>query len=401
MLILQYSDKQAQFARHVSIWRGVAVAALAIIAGCAKAPQSTAPPSRPPTVVLTTPVVKTITDFEDFTGHTEAVATVEVRARVTGYLDKVLFKEGTEVKQGETLFEIDPRSYQTDRDRAAANVLQSRARVRRLEADFKRASSLLQTRAMSQEDFDKVAGERDEAAAALKLAEAAEELAKLNLGFTRVTAPLTGRISRQLIDPGNLVRADDTMLATIVSQDPIYAYFDCDERTALRVRRLIRAGKVKSIWEAKVPVYLGLVDEDSYPHVGTVNFVDNRMDPLTGTIRLRGVFDNPQRLLPPGLFVRIHMPIGVPHESVLLSERALGSNQGQKFVYVVDDANKVSERRVEVGALHDGLRVITSGLKAGERVVLDGLQQVRPGMTVTPQTAAALGADKPEAAKNK
>lgn len=400
MLASQHTD-QSWLVCYRNPWRAIAIAALAIVAGCTKAPQSAAPPSRPPTVVLTTPVVKTITDYEDFTGHTEAVATVEVRARVTGYLDKVLFKEGTEVKQGEPLFEIDPRSYRTDLDRAAANVLQSRARVRRLEADFKRASSLLQTRAMSQEDFDKVAGERDEAAAALKLAEAAEELAKLNLSFTHVAAPLSGRISRQLIDPGNLVRADDTMLATIVSHDPIYAYFDADERTTLRVRRLIRAGKVKSIWEAKVPVYLALVDEDDYPHVGTVNFVDNRMDPLTGTIRLRGVFDNPQRLLPPGLFVRIRLPIGVPHESLLLSERALGSNQGQKFVYVVDDANKVSERRVEVGALHDGLRVIASGLKANERVVLDGLQQVRPGMTVTPQTTAALGADKPEAAKNK
>lgn len=365
--------------------------ACAVVGGCQPAPQAAVAPPKPPEVVVSLPVVRPVTDFEDFTGRVEAKASIQVRARVTGYLDKVLFKEGTEVKQGDPLFEIDPRSYKAELDRAEANVLQSQARLKRCERDFKRASDLLPQNAISQDDFDRVAGDRDEAAAAVKLAEASRDLAALNLSFTRVTATITGRISRQLIDPGNMVKADETVLTTIVSMDPIYAYFDQDERTLLRIRRLVRAGVLKTIQESSVPVLLGLVDEDGFPHEGRIDFADNRVDSMTGTLRLRGVFANPQRLLSPGLFVRIRLPIGKPHPSVLIAEQALGTDQGQSFVYVVSPKNEVVYRRVNVGPLDGGLRVIEDGLAKDEPVIVSGLQRVKTGMRVTPRAQDSPG----------
>lgn len=338
---------------------------------------------------MTVPVVREITDYEEYSGRIEAVASVEVRARVTGYLDKVLFKEGTEVKQGDPLFEIDPRSYLADLKRTEAIVLQSEAHLQRLQLDYNRAAALLPARAISQEEFDKIVGDRNEAAAAVRLAEAARDLAQLNLGFTKVLAPITGRISRQLIDPGNMVKADETPLTTIVAWDPIYAYFDVDERTILRVRRLIRAGKMKSAREAAAPVHLGLLDENGFPHTGTINFIDNRVDAMTGTLRLRGIFENSERLLSPGLFVRVRVPIGKSRSAILISEQTLGTDQGHKFVYVVNGENKVEPRRVQVGALQNGLRVIEEGLAKGERVIFSGLQRVRPGVEVKPKQAQA------------
>ena len=357
------------------------------VCGCGRVPQKAeAPP--PPEVNVSTPVTRDITDFEEFPGRTEAVKTITVRARVTGYLEKVLFKEGAEVTEGEGLFEIDRRTYQADYDRAAANLAQAKAHLTRLEADFKRAQSLITTHAISQAEFDQSMGDRNEAEASVKVAEAALHTSSLNLDFTRVLAPISGRISRQLIDPGNLVKADDTAMTTIVSQDPVYAYFDVDERTTLRIRRLIRSGQIKSAREHESKIGLALADEEGFPHAGTINFIDNQTDPSTGTLRLRGIFPNADRILSPGLFVRIHVPIGEPHRSLLISERALGSDQGQKYVYVVDDQGEVAYRRVQVGALSDGLRVILSGLQPGERVVLSGLQRIRPGIKVVAKDIA-------------
>ncbi len=241
-------------------------------------------------------------------------------------------------------------------------------------------------------DYDQAKIAVEVAKARVKSSEAAVETAKLNLDFCSILAPIDGRISNQKIDPANMVQADQTALTTIVTMDPIYAYFDEDERTMLRVRRLIRIGKVKSIREAKIPVLLGLADEEGFPHEGLVNFVDNRVDLMTGTLRLRGLFPNPKRLLSPGMFVRIRVPIGTPHSSLLISEQALGSDQGQKFVYVVNNRNEVTYRRVEVGALQDGLRVIEKGLAAGERVVVSGLQRIRPGIKIVPKMAGELPA---------
>ena len=356
-----------------------------LLAGCeAAAPPPPAPP-KPPEVVITVPVVRQVTDYEDFTGRIEAQASVEVRARVTGYLEKVLFKEGTEVRKDDPLFEIDARPYQAELQRAEATLMQSQARLKRCERDLQRASDLLPQNAISQDDFDQISSDREEAAAAVRLAEASRDLAQLNLSFTRVTAPITGRISRQLIDPGNMVKADETALTTIVSMDPIYAYFDQDERTLLRIRRLVRAGVLKTLQEASVPVLLGLVDEEGFPREGRIDFADNRVDAMTGTLRLRGVFANPHRMLSPGLFVRIRLPIGVPHPAILVSEQALGTDQGQSFLYVVNAKNEVVMRRVSVGPLDGGLRVIEEGLAKDERVIVSGLQRVRPGVKVSPK----------------
>jgi RND family efflux transporter MFP subunit len=367
--------------------------------GCQRAQSSDAPsgPKALP-VKVGAPLSSSVTDFEEFPGKIDAIKTVEIRARVTGYLDKVLFTEGAEVKEGDPLFIIDPRTYRADFDRATANLREAKVHLTRLEADYKRAQTLLPSRAIAQEDFDKIEGDRNEAAAAVSVAEATLATARLNLDFTTVHAPISGRISRQLIDPGNLVRADETPLTMLVSQDPIYCYFDVDERTTLRVRRLIETGRVKSARDTSVKVLLQLADEegDTFPHEGVVNFIDNRLVAETGTLRFRARFDNSKRLLSPGMFARVRIPVGDPHPSILVSERAFGSNQGQKFLYVVNGKGEVEYRHVTVGALRDGLRVVESGLKLKEKVIMSGLQLVKEGMAVTPTDVAMTGQEPSE-----
>jgi RND family efflux transporter MFP subunit len=236
--------------------------------------------------------------------------------------------------------------------------------------------------------YDKYVDDHDEAVASQVALKAAVERAQLDVGFTKITAPVSGRISRALVTVGNLVQAGDltggTLLTTIVSVDPMYAYFDVDEHTVLRVKQLIREGKAKTPDDPDIPVWLGLANEDGYPHQGVVNFVDNQVNPRTGTLRVRGVFTNKDETLSPGYFARVRVPIGVSHKALLISERALDTDQGAKIVYVVDEDNKVTSQPVRLGALHDGLREITDGLKGGERVIVNGLQHVRPGLIVEP-----------------
>jgi RND family efflux transporter MFP subunit len=371
---------------RLGVWGWVAVVGLALLVsgGCTKQPAPT-PSVKPPDVVVARPLVRTVTDYEDFTGRTEAYRTIEVRARVSGYLNKVNFVEGSEVKKGEVLFEIDPRLFEAQLQRANAVLNQAQAHLRRLDQDLDRATSLLPRNAISREEYDKIAGDRSEAAAAVSVARASVEAAKLNLAYTKVVAPISGRISRRLLDPGNLIKADETVLTSIVSDDPIYAYFDIDERTLLRLRRMVRQTQSIFVRKQDVPVMLGLSDEEGFPHVGKIDFSDNRLDPMTGTLRVRGVFDNPQHLLSPGLFVRIRLPIGHPYEAILIAEQALGTDQGQKFVYVVNEQNEVEYRRVQVGSVFDGLRVITEGLGKDERVIISGLQRARAGLVVEPR----------------
>jgi RND family efflux transporter MFP subunit len=357
------------------------------LTGCARAP-SEAPPATPPSVTVSYAVEREVTDHADFTARTAAVDSVELRARVSGYLDRVNFKEGALVKKGDVLFEIDPRTYQAALKNAEGNLASVEARVERLNADYARARETVGSRAISREMYDKIVGDRGEAIAARAAAQAAVERARLDLGFTKLTAPVTGRVSRYHVTVGNLVQAGDltggTLLTTIVSVDPMYAYFDADEHTVLRVRKLIGEGKASLPDDAEIPVWLGLANEDGHPHRGTVNFIDNQVNPRTGTLRARGVFPNQGELLTPGLFARVRVPIGVPHKALLVTDRALDTDQGQKVVYVVDEANGVVSRPVRLGALHDGLREITAGLAPGERVIVNGLQQVRPGLTVEP-----------------
>ncbi len=363
---------------------------LAAAGGCTRSQGQNggAPPAPPPPVVeVSLPVTRDVTDYEDFPGRTEAVNAIEVRARVTGYLSKVYFKEGTDVHEGDVLVEIDPRPYQAEVDRTEANLVQSQAHLRRTETDFERANRLLHQGAVSKEEYDRIAGDRAEAAAAVGVARANRDLALLNLSFTKVRCPIDGRISRRFIDPGNLVKADETALTMLVSLDPMYAYFDVDERTALRLRRLMREGKVQWSPDAGLPVSLGLADEAGHPRQGTVNFADNRVDPDTGTWRLRGLFANADGALTPGLFVRIRLPLGQPYRALLVPEQALGTDQGQKFVYVVGADKKVQNRQVKVGRIHDGLRVIQEGIKPDEQVIVSGLQRVRQGVEVNPKPA--------------
>jgi RND family efflux transporter MFP subunit len=225
--------------------------------------------------------------------------------------------------------------------------------------------------------------------AGLDVAKANCDLAALNLDYTRVTAPVDGRVSRYVVTVGNLIQSGDqnggTLLTTIVSVDPMYAYFDVDERTVLRVRQLIRERKARSARETEWPVSLGLATEEGFPHPGTINFEDNQVNPKTGTLRVRGVFRNKDEALSPGFFARVRVPIGQAHQALLVTDRAIDTDQGEKVLYIVNKKNEVVSRAVRLGALHDGLRVITDGLKPGERVIVNGLQLVRPGITVEPK----------------
>jgi RND family efflux transporter MFP subunit len=383
---------------------GLAVGLAIGLSGCARAPA--AAPAEPTQVDVSYPVEQQITDYVEFTARTAAVDSVELRARVWGYLEKVNFQEGALVKKGDVLFEIEPRTYQAALDQAQGNVLQYEARVARLDADLARAEQLLKKGSMSREEYDRTVGDRGEAVGLLAGYRAAAARAHLDLEYTKVVAPVSGRVSRYNVTVGNLVQAGDqgggTLLTTIVSVDPMYAYFDADEHGVLRVRQMIREGKAKSARDVELPVRLALANEDQFPHKGIVNFVDNQVNPKTGTLRLRGVFPNEDEALSPGYFARVRVPLGFPHQALLVSERAIDTDQGQKVLYIVNEKDEVVSRPVRLGGIHNALREITEGLQPGERVIVKGLQQVRPGATVEPNLVdmpvplAAATASKPE-----
>jgi multidrug efflux system membrane fusion protein len=365
----------------------------AVVGGCQGGQQTKVAPSEAPAVPVSRPVQQQVTDYVDFTGRTDAVQAVNVVARVTGYLVKMPFPEGSEVKKDQLLFEIDPRPYQDQLRLGEAQLAASQAQYKLAELNFQRAVKLMKQSAISQQEYDTDKASMDQAAATVQSAKANIGIYKLNVEFTRVTSPIDGRVSRYYLTPGNLVNQDQTLLTTVVSQDPMYAYFDTDEPTLLRIRRAISAGRIKPTEDGKTPVYMGLQDEEGFPHKGTINFVNNQVNPTTGSITMRGVFPNPElsgggggaRLLSPGMFVRVRLPMGAPHQALLVIDRAIGSDQGLKFVYVVDAENRIQYRRVTTGPLQDnGLRVITDGLKPDDRVVVGGLQQVRPRMDVRP-----------------
>src|SRR5262249_46133538 len=287
------------------------------------------------------------------------------------------------------LFELDSRPYQAILNQAKAKVAKDEAQLKYDEAEYQRYLNLVRTGAVSRSELDKTAAARGVDVANVAADEAVVASRQLDLDYTKVLAPVSGRVSRYVVTVGNLIQAGDqgggTLLTTIVSVDPMYAYFDVDEHTALRVRQLVREGKSESVREGNFPVFLGLANETGHPHEGTINFVDNQVNPRTGTIRLRGVFPNKDQVLLPGFFVRIRTPIGRPHKALLVSERAFDTDQGQKVLYVVNDKNEVVSRPVRLGALHAGLREVTDGLRPGERGIVNGLQQVRPGVTVEPK----------------
>jgi RND family efflux transporter MFP subunit len=359
------------------------------VTGCAQAPGG-APAAGPVQVPVSHPVERYVTDYAVFTARVAAVDSVDVKAHVWGYLEKVNFKEGDLVKKGDVLFELDPRPYQALLDQAKAKLRQDEAQLRYDEAEYQRNLNLARTNAVARTDLDKSLSARDVDLANIAADKALVASRQLDLDYTKVIAPVSGRVSRYVVTVGNLIQSGDqgggTLLTTIVSVDPMYVYFDVDEHTVLRVKRLIREGKAKSARAGEeVPVWLGLANEVGHPHRGTINFVDNQVNPKTGTLRLRGVFPNKDEALSPGYFARVRVPIGFPHQALLVSDRALDTDQGQKVVYVVDKNKQVVSRPVRLGAIHDGLREITDGVKPGERVIVNGLQQVRPGVTVAPK----------------
>ncbi len=343
-----------------------------------------------PIVIYDLPVMKEVTDFEEFVGQTAAVKSVEIRARVSGYLDKVNFEDGSEVAENTVLFEIDPRSYQAAATRNEALVVQSDAHYKRLKLDYSRAQSLVSRDVMPKEEYDKVSGDLAESAGMLASAKADDDLAKLNLSFTKVTAPISGRLSRRMVDPGNLVKADDTLLTTIVALDPMYIYFDVDERTLLRLRRLIRDGRIKSREEAEMPIFARLSDdkEGEFPYQGAINFSENRLDASTGTLRVRAIVPNPKpRVFSPGLYMKVRLPVGIPHMSVMIPEESVVTDQGRKFVWIINDKKTIEQRTVQIGPPSGKLRVIEQGIKPGEKpqIVVRGLQRVRMNLKVNPQ----------------
>jgi RND family efflux transporter MFP subunit len=342
------------------------------------------PGDAPPLVPATHPVLQQVTDYEDFTGRSEASAAVELRARVTGYLEKIDFKEGDEVKKGDLLFEIDARPYRAELDRAETNLAVADAHARRADADFKRAEALVGSRAIGREEYDKIASDRVEAQAALRLARATLAMARINLDFTRVSSPLAGRIGRRGLDVGNLVKADDTILAVVIARDPVYVFFDLDERTALRLRRAEREGTLKGKEGAGLSVAVGLVDEDGLPHKGVIDFTDLRLDPKTSTLSVRAVLPNPGGLILPGMSVRVRLPTSAPHSALLVPEAAVGKENGKAFVFVVNDKDTLEQRLVSLGVAVGGLRVVKEGLKGEDWVAMGEPKKLREGMTVRP-----------------
>jgi multidrug efflux system membrane fusion protein len=360
--------------------------------GCQNSPPQVAP-AEPPVLPVSKPVQREVTDYMDFTGRTDAVEAVDVRPRVTGYLIKIPFKEGSEVKKGEVLFEIDPRPYHAQLDQAVSQVTLNEASLKLARATYERDRSIASsvTGGVSRQQLDQDLAAVDEAAARLKAAQASTEVYKLNLEFTRVTSPIDGMVSRYYLTVGNLVNQDQTLLTTVVSLDPIHVYFDIDEPTLLRLRKARNAGAIKPAPNGQFPILMGLQGEDGFPHTGAFNFANNQVNPATGSLTVRAIFDNPKpdggtRLLSPGMFVRVRMPIGQPHQALLVIDRAIGSDQGVKFVYVLDADHKLQYRRVTTGALQeDGLRVISQGLKPDDQVLVGGLVQVRANMQIQPE----------------
>lgn len=344
-----------------------------------------APPA--PQVTVAAAISRRITDSQEFTGRFEAVDRVEVRPRVSGYISSVDFKEGSEVKKGDVLFVIDPRPYKAERDKAAAGLAQARSQLSLARSERERAVKLLSQHALSQEEYDTRTAGSEQAQANVEAAKAALDAAALNLEFTKVTAPISGRISRALVTSGNFVTNGQTPLTTLVSLDPIYVSFDDDEQQYLRYVKLARESAANA-HEAHNPVQVGLADENGFPHQGVMVFVDNALDPTTGTIRSRALLENHDRQFTPGLFARIRLLGNVQHEAVLVNDSAIGTDQTVRFVLVVGKDAKVEYRPVQLGPVVDGLREVHSGLSAGETIVVNGLQRVRPGAQVQTQRVA-------------
>ena len=354
------------------------------------------PPAQPLPAVTVAPVEqREVADWDEFTGRLQAVDAVEIRPRVSGYITRITFVEGKEVKKGEVLFEIDPRPYQATLAQAQAELEKARSAAALAASDVERAGKLVKAQAISREEYDSRTSAEAQGGATVRAAEAAVETARLNLEWTRVRSPIAGRVSNALVTPGNLVQGgapEPTLLTTVVSMDPMYLYFDSDEQTYLRYAALAKSSGTN--WRtARLPVYLGLANESGFPHEGRLDFVDNQVDPNTGTIRTRAVFSNKSRALTPGLFARVKLVGREKSNALLVRDAAIGTDQDRKFVLVLAKGDTLAYRPIVPGRLtDDGLRIVTSGLTPEDRVVVNGLMRVRPGVKVT----ATVGTMKPD-----
>lgn len=377
-----FSFRSIRFRTRVGL-AGAALVPLILLSGCG---QQKAPVAPPPEVGVATLALHKVQLWDEFNGRVGAVQAVQLRARVSGYIERVAFKEGNEVRQGDLLFVIDPRPYRDALDSARAKLERARAAAVLARQQYQRAQTLIAANAISHEEFETRQSDLTRSEADVHDAEAAVATAKLNLGFTEVRAPVSGRAGRAMSTMGNLAQADQTILTSIVSQDPMYVYFDCDEHSYLRYMAYAR--KAGSADTAK-RVRVGLANEAGFPHVGRVDFLDNQVDPNTGTIRARAVLPNPDRTLTPGLFARVRLQ-SREVEAVLIANKAVSTDQDRKYVYVVDKANKAQRRDVVLGRRIDDMTVVSSGLAEGDRVVVSGAQKIYfPGAPVKPVPAPA------------
>jgi multidrug efflux system membrane fusion protein len=388
----------------IALSAAVWIALAGVLAGCGEGPkQAAAPP--PPKVTVAKPVKRTIVDQDEHVGRFVAVDSVEMRARVSGYLDKVHFQDGQIVKQGDLLFTIDKRPFQNTLDQARANLETAKSNVTFTEADIKRGQQLLRDRTISEQVFDQRNQAFRNAQAAVLANEAMVRQAELDLEFTELRAPVAGRIGDRRVSPGNLVTGgtggNTTLLAIIVSTDPIRLEFTFDEASLLRYERLARDGSDVPGRSRTTPVRLKLIDEQDFSHNGRMDFVDNVIDRASGTIRGRAQFANSDGLFTPGMFGRVQVPGSASYEALMVTDAAIGTEQARKFVYVIDQDNIARQRFVTPGQVVDDMRVLKDGVSADDRIVVNGLQRVRPGQKVTPENQeAAPQASVPQAKTN-
>jgi multidrug efflux system membrane fusion protein len=382
------STRQNLSALHLLALAGL-LSAVAALSGCARVQSQGAGPGLPQ-VTAATAVARDVTEWDEFTGRLEAVQSVAVRPRVSGLISNVSLDEGSLVHQGDVLFQLDDRPFQAEVSRLRAELAQAAAARDRAASEQKRAERLSADNAMSTEERERRTGMATEATAHVDAVAAALRAAELNLEFTKVVSPIDGRVSRALVTRGNLVsggQGEATLLTTVVSVDPIYASFDADEQTFLRYGDRTRRGGLR--------IQMALADEPNFPHEGTLQFMDNQLNPETGTINGRAVFRNPDRRLTPGLFVRLRLPGTITYKGVVVEDRAVGTDLDRRYVFVVGADKKVESRTVTLGPLVDGLRVIRKGLAPGELIVVNGLQRVRPGVQVN-AAVVQMGAAAPK-----
>ena len=372
-------------------WRSLAAGLFITASLSACKPDAKGPPGPPqatiPDVTIAKPIARRLTDWDEFTGRLTSREKVEVRARVSGYLTEVSLKEGTEVKAGDLLFTIDPRPYEAVVQRAEAVLAQAKTNAELANIEAKNANSLRQGQVISAEESERrlksAAGEQS----AVRAAEAMVSAAKLDLEFTQIRAPISGRISDARVTEGNLVTGgtkDATLLTTIVALDPIYCDIEVDERSALKYREMHKNGERESALFGLIPAEMALVNQEGWPHQGQIDFVDNQVNPATGTIRARAVFPNKDRLMSPGFFAKVRIPGSGEYDGLLIRDAAVGDDQGSSYVWVLDAEDKAVYRPIKLGPLLDGLRVVRDGLRADDRVIILGLMSVRNGNQVRP-----------------